>query len=76
MLDGTLEFTVDGEELVVSSRDSITVEPHVAFAWNNPGDVDARALWVEQLRPDAWEASPAATQAVRRASRGARRPPA
>jgi DNA-binding transcriptional MerR regulator/quercetin dioxygenase-like cupin family protein len=76
MLEGTLVFTLDGEELVVSSGDSITVEPHVAFAWDNPGETDARVLWVEQLRPDAWEASTAATKAVRRAHREAQPPPA
>jgi DNA-binding transcriptional MerR regulator len=72
----TLVFTLDGVELVVSSGDSITVEPHVAFAWDNPGETDARVLWVEQLRPDAWEASTAATKAVRRAHREAQPPPA
>jgi DNA-binding transcriptional MerR regulator/quercetin dioxygenase-like cupin family protein len=73
LTEGALHFTLEHEELVVGPGDSITLEPRVTFAWENRGDTEARALWVEQLPPDAWEASPAATQVVRRARRGAKR---
>ncbi|MEA2283058.1 MAG: hypothetical protein QOK21_3665 [Solirubrobacteraceae bacterium] len=74
LIEGTLEFTLEHEELVVGRGDSITLEPRTTFAWENRGETEARALWVEQLQPDAWEASPAATKVVRRARRGANRP--
>jgi mannose-6-phosphate isomerase-like protein (cupin superfamily) len=73
MLEGALEFTLEHEELTVGPGDAITLEPRMSFAWKNAGEIEARALWVEQLRPDAWEASSAAAQIVRRARRGAGR---
>jgi DNA-binding transcriptional MerR regulator/quercetin dioxygenase-like cupin family protein len=76
VLSGTLDFTLDREELVVGPGDAITLEPRSAFAWENRGEDEARVLWVEQLRPDAWEASPAAAQAVRRARGGSELPSA
>jgi DNA-binding transcriptional MerR regulator/quercetin dioxygenase-like cupin family protein len=72
MLAGTLEFTLGHEELAVGPGDSITLEPRTAFAWQNAGEVEARAVWVEQLRPDAWEASAGAAEVVRRARRAER----
>jgi DNA-binding transcriptional MerR regulator/quercetin dioxygenase-like cupin family protein len=56
MLEGALEFTLEHDELIVGPGDSIILEPRATFAWKNPGEIEARALWVEQLRPDAWEA--------------------
>jgi DNA-binding transcriptional MerR regulator/mannose-6-phosphate isomerase-like protein (cupin superfamily) len=73
LIEGALDFTLEEEELVVGMGDSITLDPRTTFAWENRGEVEARALWVEQLSPDAWEASPAATKVVRRARRGAKR---
>jgi DNA-binding transcriptional MerR regulator/quercetin dioxygenase-like cupin family protein len=73
MLEGALVFTLEQEDLVVGAGDSITLEPRTTFAWTNAGEAEARALWVEQLPPDAWEASTAAAQIVRRARRGAGR---
>jgi DNA-binding transcriptional MerR regulator/quercetin dioxygenase-like cupin family protein len=73
LLEGALQFTLEQEQLVVGAGDSITLEPRATFAWENQGEIPARALWVEQLRPDAWEASTGAAQAVRRARPGARR---
>ncbi|MCW3049081.1 MAG: transcriptional regulator, MerR family [Solirubrobacterales bacterium] len=72
MLEGTLEFALEHEELAVGPGDSITLEPRTAFAWQNAGEVEARAVWVEQLRPDAWEASAGAAEVVRRARRAER----
>jgi DNA-binding transcriptional MerR regulator/quercetin dioxygenase-like cupin family protein len=69
MLEGTLEFSLEHQELSVGPGDAIMLEPRATFAWRNPGETDARALWVEQLPPDAWEASTAAAQVVRRARR-------
>jgi DNA-binding transcriptional MerR regulator/quercetin dioxygenase-like cupin family protein len=73
MLDGALDFTLQDEELRVGQGDSITLEPRTTFAWHNRGESEARALWVEQLRPDAWETSAGAAQVVRRARRGTKR---
>jgi DNA-binding transcriptional MerR regulator/mannose-6-phosphate isomerase-like protein (cupin superfamily) len=73
ILEGALAFTLEHEELTVGRGDSITLEARATFAWENVGRTEARALWVEQLPPDAWEASTAATQVVRRARRGASR---
>ena len=70
MLAGALEFTLEHERLIVGEGDSIRLEPRASFAWENRGEVEARALWVEQLPPDAWEASPATAQVVARARRG------
>jgi quercetin dioxygenase-like cupin family protein len=74
MLEGALEFTLDDDRLVVGPGDSIMLEPRTSFSWANRGDVDARAVWVEQLPPDAWEASPATAEVVARARRGAQPP--
>jgi len=73
MLEGALDFALEHDEHRVGPGDSITLEPRATFAWENRGEIDARALWVEQLRPDAWETSTAAAQVVRRAWRGANR---
>jgi DNA-binding transcriptional MerR regulator/mannose-6-phosphate isomerase-like protein (cupin superfamily) len=75
VLEGTFDFTLEHEELRVGPGDSIILDPRTTFAWENRGDIEARALWVEQLRPDAWEASTAATQVVERAQRGTGRRP-
>jgi DNA-binding transcriptional MerR regulator/quercetin dioxygenase-like cupin family protein len=72
MLEGALDFALEHDEHHVGPGDSITLEPRTTFAWDNRGEADARALWVEQLRPDAWETSPGAAQVVRRARRGAK----
>jgi DNA-binding transcriptional MerR regulator/quercetin dioxygenase-like cupin family protein len=74
MLEGTLEFTLEHEELGIGRGDSITLEPRTTFAWENRGEIEARALWVEHLGPNAWTASTAATQVVRRAARSVERP--
>jgi DNA-binding transcriptional MerR regulator/mannose-6-phosphate isomerase-like protein (cupin superfamily) len=72
MLDGTLDFALEHEQLSVGPGDAITLAPRTSFAWNNLGSIEARALWVEQLPPDAWEASTGAAQVVRRAQRAKR----
>ena len=72
MLEGALEFGLEGEQLEVGPGDSIMIEPRTTFTWENRGDTDARALWVEQLPPDAWDASPATAKVVARARRGVR----
>ncbi|HWE09132.1 MAG TPA: helix-turn-helix domain-containing protein [Solirubrobacteraceae bacterium] len=69
VLEGGLEFTLEHGTLEIRPGDSITLDPRTIFAWENRGETQARAIWVEQLQPDAWTASPAATQAVRRARR-------
>ncbi|MGB9185405.1 MAG: helix-turn-helix domain-containing protein [Solirubrobacteraceae bacterium] len=74
MLEGRLDFTLEYEELGIGRGDSITLEPRTTFAWENRGEIEARALWVEQLGPDAWTASTAATQVVQRAGRSVQRP--
>jgi DNA-binding transcriptional MerR regulator/mannose-6-phosphate isomerase-like protein (cupin superfamily) len=73
MLEGALHFVLEDEEHHVGEGDSVTLEPRTTFAWENRGEVQARAVWVEQLRPDAWETSPGAAQVVRRARRGPKR---
>jgi DNA-binding transcriptional MerR regulator/quercetin dioxygenase-like cupin family protein len=73
MLEGALDFTLEHDEHRVGPGDSITLEPRTTFAWDNRGEIEARALWVEQLRPDAWETSTAAAQVVRRARRDTKR---
>jgi DNA-binding transcriptional MerR regulator/mannose-6-phosphate isomerase-like protein (cupin superfamily) len=67
ILEGALDFILEHDELRVGRGDSITLEPRTSFAWHNAGRTDARALWVEQLRPDAWEAS---TEVLQRARQG------
>jgi transcriptional regulator with XRE-family HTH domain len=50
VLEGPLEFVVNGREFVLGPRDALhfrTVQPH---SWRNPGDTDATALWMA-LRP-------------------------
>ena len=46
VLEGRMEFTVDGEPHELGPGDSIhfrTVRPH---SWRNPGDEPARAIWL------------------------------
>ncbi|MEV8632995.1 MerR family transcriptional regulator [Streptosporangium sp. NPDC051023] len=61
VLSGCLRFVMSGgEEIVVVEGDSITLPSHTSFAWDNPGQEPARALWVEQLESGAWEQARAA----------------
>ena len=53
VLEGRLEFAVDGQEHHLSTGDAITVPPGVDWSWRNPGDRDARVIYVEQVPADA-----------------------
>lgn len=55
LLAGELVFEIGGESFeTVRAGDSILLEPFVSWAWRNPGDEEARAIYVEQLGGDAW----------------------
>jgi DNA-binding transcriptional MerR regulator/quercetin dioxygenase-like cupin family protein len=55
MLAGRMTFDLDERDPVdLSSGDSIVISAGVSFSWFNAGRNPARALWVEQLAPDAW----------------------
>ncbi len=45
LLDGTLRFTVDEEEVDLAPGDSIHFRTDRPHAWRNPSDEPARALW-------------------------------
>jgi len=55
LVAGRLAFEIgaDGFE-VVHKGDSILLEPFVSWAWRNPGRTKARAIYVEELGPEAW----------------------
>jgi DNA-binding transcriptional MerR regulator/quercetin dioxygenase-like cupin family protein len=54
MLEGSLYFTLEGEEHDLGPGDAIVLEARTALMWENRGEVDARAVWVEQLPTGAW----------------------
>jgi DNA-binding transcriptional MerR regulator/quercetin dioxygenase-like cupin family protein len=55
LLAGQLAFEIgaDGFEMV-HRGDSILFEPFVSWAWRNPGRTEARAVYIEELGPEAW----------------------
>jgi transcriptional regulator with XRE-family HTH domain len=46
VLEGTVAFTVDGEEHVLEEGDSIHFRTSVPHAWRNPGAESARLIWL------------------------------
>jgi transcriptional regulator with XRE-family HTH domain len=60
VLAGRLSFRLGNSdsEVTLDAGDSIIVPRHSAMTWHNPGRVEARAVWVEQLPADAWRESP------------------
>lgn len=46
IIQGTLEFTVDGEVHVLNAGDSIFLPSTSPHTWRNIGDVDVHAVWV------------------------------
>jgi quercetin dioxygenase-like cupin family protein len=56
LLAGELAFEISPHDFeALRTGDSILLEPFVSWAWRNPGRSHARAIYVEQLRGDAWE---------------------
>jgi quercetin dioxygenase-like cupin family protein len=51
VLDGALDFEVDGTEqpLRLGTGDALLIEAATAYQWRNPGASAARCLWVEEL---------------------------
>jgi hypothetical protein len=56
MLKGELSFTTgdDGSRVTVGEGDALVLSVGSTWSWENPGAVEAHALWVEQLPPGAW----------------------
>jgi quercetin dioxygenase-like cupin family protein len=56
MMSGRLRFELLdlGDWIVAEAGDALVLEPGSTWSWENPGAADARAVWVEQLGPDAW----------------------
>lgn len=50
VLEGVLEFTVDGEAFRVGPGDALHFRAQQLHTWSNPGTTEARALWMA-LRP-------------------------
>ncbi len=46
ILDGEMEFTVDGETYGLVQGDSIHFRANRPHSWSNPGDTPARAIWL------------------------------
>jgi DNA-binding transcriptional MerR regulator len=60
LLVGKLAFEIGSDDFaVLGAGDSILLEPFVSWSWRNAGRSEARAIYVEQLRSDAWEAGSA-----------------
>lgn len=57
VLVGELRFTVGREQILLGQGDSIVLPPATAYAWENPGETPAQAVWVEQLALQAAAAS-------------------
>jgi hypothetical protein len=59
MLKGELSFTTgdDGSRVTVGEGDALVLSLASTWSWENPGAVEAHALWVEQLSPGAWNDS-------------------
>lgn len=72
VLSGKLQFilTDTEEKLEVGVGDAIILPPRTLYEWSNPGRRVARAMWVEHLPADAWEA-PATARVVARTRRAA-----
>jgi transcriptional regulator with XRE-family HTH domain len=49
-----LNVVSDGSQITLAEGDSLILPPGATWSWHNPGDAEARVLWVEQLSPDAW----------------------
>ncbi|MFW2543698.1 cupin domain-containing protein [Primorskyibacter sp. 2E107] len=49
LLDGRLEFTLEGQRMVLSAGDSAHYDSTRAHAWSNPFDTPARVLWTGTL---------------------------
>ncbi|MGC0421773.1 MerR family transcriptional regulator [Embleya sp. AB8] len=70
VLAGRMRFVTDETiETLIAEGDAIILPPHTSFAWDNPGDTPARALWVESVSAEAW-AAPVAARIVERARPG------
>lgn len=56
LLEGTLVFALldNGSEHTIGPGDSLILSPTSTWSWTNPGPGEARAFWVEQLPPGAW----------------------
>lgn len=56
MMSGQLRFELldEGDRIVTEAGDALVLEPGSTWSWENPGTADARAVWVEQLSPNAW----------------------
>lgn len=55
VLVGELAFEIGDEGFaLLREGDSIMLEPFDSWAWRNPGKIEARAIYVEQLQGDAW----------------------
>jgi quercetin dioxygenase-like cupin family protein len=57
MMSGSLCFDLPGhgERIVTEPGDARALEAGATWSWENLGSVDARAVWVEQLDPGAWD---------------------
>jgi DNA-binding transcriptional MerR regulator/quercetin dioxygenase-like cupin family protein len=55
MLDGELHFSLESDEHDLGPGDAIVLEAQTALMWENRGDAEARAVWVEQLPTGAWD---------------------
>jgi quercetin dioxygenase-like cupin family protein len=59
LVSGQLRFDLldEGERIDAVAGDALALEPGSTWSWENPGTAEARAVWVEQLGPHAWDDS-------------------
>ncbi len=53
-LSGTLQFRVNGRDIVLNQEDSLLVPGSTPFAWVNDSEQEVRVLWVESISPASW----------------------
>jgi DNA-binding transcriptional MerR regulator len=57
LVSGQLRFDLldEGDRIVADPGDALALEPGSTWSWENPATTEARAVWVEQLGPHAWD---------------------
>lgn len=67
MLSGSLHFMLldDDTDTTIREGDALALRPGSTWSWHNPGNVEARCLWVEQ-RADAPREEPGGAEGAAR----------
>jgi quercetin dioxygenase-like cupin family protein len=51
VLEGTISFTIDGEEFLLKQGESIALKASVPHKWKNPAATSTKILWVVSPPP-------------------------